>query len=523
MFKKSIIQKILGTVLALFLSFGSVSVSWASAYWRGGGDMTAAGAKAAKEAAAAAVALAAAAVAKCKVDVSTAKAALEAAKKAAFGIPAAAAAVAKAAAALAAAEAALASATAAAAKLGVGAAVVGAGILVGQSIDYFIDWCWDPICDLTAVNHGDGPIYNGLATVQEVNQIIPQMLSIVSAQHLGISDLDPAGLQFLQHEVRMGLVVLQGAAAFTAGRHDEVDRALKDLQQELNTFPDTIKNFVEVYQDVTFRSPAPQLASAFNDFSAAIDEARQVLLNERSNPGADIAKIDEALKELASALGHFQQAKDDASNLKDLPLFGPGGAFPNLTLDGFKQFISDCATKGKDCLPPEEIALAKMLVEVAGVHSPSTPDGDFGDKIAEWDAFFHDNTEDYPLFEDPSGLSPLEVLLNSATAKSKNGSWLGIDLNESPLMDWLKEIFKKLGLPEPAPLPLPNDEDGMPPKPEPLHQEEVGFQNLGTGGCSLTTIQQISANSTVQAFGAVLFGMFSLIVGYRIRARKRLA
>ncbi len=438
MFKKSIIQKTLGAVLALFLSVGSVSTSWASAYWRGGGDLTAIAAEKAKEAAAAAVAVAAAWVARETAALATAQRALTAARAAAFGIPAAAAAVAKATAAVAAAEAALAAATAAAADLALGVGVLAAGTLVGQGIDYFIDWCWDPVCDLTALNT-NGPIYNGPATDEEINRLIPEMLSIVGVQNLIVSDLDPQSYQFLSQEIRMGLGFTRGAAAYTAGRSDEVARALKDLQQELNTFPDTIKNFVEAYQGKTFHSPVPELVRAYDDFSAAIEEARLALMNERSKPGADTAKIDEALQELASANGHFQQVREDASTFEDLPLVGPDGAFPSLTLDDYKQFMSDCATKGKDCLPSEEIALVKSLVEAAGVYSPSTPDGDFGDKIAEWDAFFHDNSLDYPLF-DTDGLTPLEVLSNSATVKSDNGSWLGIDLNESPLMEWLRGL-----------------------------------------------------------------------------------
>ncbi|MFO1518616.1 MAG: hypothetical protein U1F57_02960 [bacterium] len=487
---QSKIRKAVATALILYTSLGSVATSKADGLWNEAKSYTAYLADAAKTAAAA-VATAAAALAAAKQDLATAQAAFAAANAAAATTAETVAAMESAAAAVTAAEATLATATTVS---GVAAAVLAgatAGTLIGQGADWLISWCWDPVCDVSAMNVGNGPIYVP-ATDDEVNQLIPELVSIGSGQTMTVDDFHAAGdmgdksLQFLSQEVRMFIGFARGAAAYSAGRDQEVLNAVSDLKTELNTFPSNLVAFSDVLQNTALQSPVDGIGQAGSNLEVAVEKAYQAFEKERSLPGADQNKITEAENLLQQGIQSFQSAQQKIEAINYPALVGQNAAFPNLTLDRFNKFISDCGTEGKACLPPEEVDLVSRLMKASGVYSPSTPD--YGVEIAKWDAFFGDNSHEIALFGSSGSLNLAELLRKSATELTpQGGSWLGIDLEQSPLT-----IAARKTIPG-------NPFDGM----------------SSSGGCSLNAGNPVSARGLT-----LLFGIFMSVLGFFLYRHK---
>jgi len=480
----SFLRKTLIAFLVLYTSLGSLPYAKADGLWNEAKNYTASLQDAAKVAAAA-VSAAAGVLAAAKQDLANAQAAFAAANAAAATTAATISAMETAAAAVAAAEAALAAATTAAAVAAAIAAAATAGTLIGQGADWLISYCWDPVCDVTSVSVGNGPIYVP-ATPDEVDALVPQLVFIATGQEMSIDDFYAAGdagvqsLQFLREEAHMFLGFARGAAAYTAGRDQEVLNASTDLEQELNTLPKTILAFSNILETTSLQSPV----EIFQESRVQFDNAMQKAVESLDHNKPD---YESTLELLMGASNSFHSAQDKVSSIDYLPLSGPGGAFKNLTLDSYQQFISKCATVGEGCLPPEEIGLVTKLMQASGVYSPTVPD--YGVEIAKWDAFFGDNSKEIALFGSSGELSLAEVLSKSVTDLTPDGGpWLGADLEQSPLTISAR---KSLGV----------FADGM------------------GGGCSLVTTQHVSNYGWL-----ILVGIFASCLGalgYRRRIRYR--
>ncbi len=494
------IKKLMAGFLALTLFIGVVPRSRADdSLWETAKEYTATLVEAAKTALEAAEALAKL-VEIAQAELEAAEAALAAAAGAgAAAVAAAAARVGKAASALAAARTALAVARQAAKVAAAVALAVAGGTAIGQGVDWLISWCWDPVCDLTALQIGGGPIYVP-ATQAEVDQTLNAMLGVLSAEEVTVSDLDPTSYQLLSAQIHMGIGFARGAAAYTAGRAQEVLEASEELKAELNDLPTAILNFSDYLEEVVVELPLEELRMAREQYDEEVQAALALFREERAKSmekgdRQTVAKIDEAIKQLDKATQHFDAGLTKLSGVPARqPLVGPGGLSKNLTLGGFQKFISDCATKGRDCLPPEEIELVNILMKAAGVYSPGVPN--YGDEIAKWDAFFGDNSKQEAILASygSKGMTVAEMFRSSVVDKSKKGMWLNSDLEASPLTIWARKL---LG---------PNAGDSV--------------EAISSGGCTVTKVQEVTNHLGLMLSAISILMLAGFAVAYRRRSRR---
>ena len=394
--------------------------------WENGRAYTKMLKKAAYDAAKEAVALAAAVVAAAAVDLAAAQAAVAAAGG--TGVATTAATLAR----LAAAEAALAAATAtlAAAKAAAAAAaavVAGAaiGTYAGQGLRGIWSWCWDPVCDLTAKNQGNGPIYVQ-ATEDEIKALIPEVLSAGGFENIDFSD-SPVARDFLSMGIGQFLNATRGAAAATARRPAEIHAAMCDMQADMYTYRDVTEAIADVLAKASYEDPSADLAAARSEFDAAVEEAMDVC-DPKGGDDCDAIKA-----YLDEATASFQSAQDEIATFHFPTLVGNDDSiFAELSLREFHEFIEDCAANGERCLPQVEIDLVNTLAAAAGVYSPSEPS--LGAPIAEYDAMGDTGGREGALFNPDTGLINLaELLKGAATELSGSGSMFNIDLVASPL------------------------------------------------------------------------------------------
>ncbi|MCX6020679.1 MAG: hypothetical protein NTZ05_02910, partial [Chloroflexi bacterium] len=141
-----------------------------------------------------------------------------------------------------------------------------------------------------------------------------------------------------------------------------------------------------------------------------------------------------AIKQLDVAAKSFTAAQQAVAEAQFPPLVGPQGAFRDLTLPRFQQFLADCSTKGAGCLPPEEVAVVERLLRAAGVSFTGT--ATVGTMIAQFDAEGGDiGGREGALFA-PAGVLNLAELLHRSVQNSvaSNGPWLKINLDDSPVV-----------------------------------------------------------------------------------------
>jgi len=440
--KPSRVKSAIGAALVLLTTVGPVTRSWAGDAWENGKAYTAMLADAAK-AAAAAVGAAAGALGAAKADLAAAQAAAAAANAAAETSAATIGAMEASGAAVAAAEATLAAATTAAAAAAAIVAGATLGTLAGQGLRGLWSLCFDPVCDLTAMSIGGGPIYFP-ATDAEVDGLIPELVTTTTGLNLTISDFEAAGdgglksLAFIKGGIHMFLGASRAAAAATAGRNDEVlDVAIPELQNELTQFPGTITDFAQVLRNTSLQSPVEGLNQAHSEFESAVSNAIEVAGKELS-PEA----YNEFISQLEIVENQFAAAQKEVGSVNYPPLVGENGAFQNLTVDRFQRFIDDCKTKGADALPPEEVSMADQLLHAAGTYFPEA--SSFGPGIAQYDAGgdngLNDNSHEVALFGDSGTLDIATLLDKSVSELSKVGAWLDISLDDSGLA---KEIRGK--------------------------------------------------------------------------------
>lgn len=350
-------------------------------------------------------------------------------------------------AAVAAAELALAGATTAVAATTVVAAGAIGGTLIGEALRGLWEWSWGLVSDATS-SHATGPIYAS-ATNAEMEALFPTLVSIGTGFNLTNADFLAAGnpglisQAFITQGAHMFIGASLGAAAATAGRFEEVLTAVADLQAELIGYRSTIEAFAGVLENASFQSPVAGLLAARTNFDSAVAEARAAC---PAAAGSACSAMNIALDDAAAA---FQSAQDAVGTVAFPALVGGANpVFPDLTLLRFNQFLNDTALLGAAALPGQEIALADRLMLEAGVFFPGMTS--FGPAIASYDALGDTGGRESALFDAITGhINLAELLRESATTLSSNGSWLNIDLEQSPVTQ-----EARAAIPEPSTLTL---------------------------------------------------------------------
>jgi hypothetical protein len=483
---QSFTRRFLSGALALSLFTGAVMPAARADLWQTSKDYTASIAKGAAEVGAVTVAAAAAALKAAQADLARAQAALAAARAGGvlIIIGDAVGAVAAAEAAVAAAASAYAAAVLAAEAAAAILAGLALGTAIGQGINWLLSFCYDSSCDLTPI--GEGFAYAS-ASQAEIDGIIPGLIYIGTGQEMSVDQLDPETYALASQQVRIFLNLARGAAAYTEGMPNGVLAAVTDLKSDLASLPDNLFRFSEHIENTKLL--VPQMEEIKVEFVGAIQEAQAVLNENRNKPGVDPEQVDLALEQLSEAYAAFIDADNKALEVLERPIVGPGGLTGNLTVKDYDQFLEDCATKGKACLPKSETEMVARLMEAAGVYSPSTPD--FGVEIAHWDAFYGDNPQERAILESYGevGVNTAELFRNSVTERSKEGTWMNIDLEKSPLTQWARAEQAK------------NNVD----------QPETG------GGCSLSVANPVSTS----VFGSLLLAVSGLIGGFGLLRRRK--
>lgn len=483
---QSFTRRLLSGTLAFSLFTGAVLPAARADLWQTSKDYTAAIAKGAADAGAAAAAAAAAAVKAAQADLARAQAALAAAKAgpSLVIIGNALGSVARAEAALAAAESAYAAAVAAAEALAAIAAGVAIGTALGQGINWLFSGCYDKGCDLTPDN-GEAFAY-AVASQEEVDALIPALAFIGTGVEVSVDQFDPQTYALVSTQVRMFLGMARGAAAYTEGMPSGVLAAVTDLKGQLASLPNQLLLFSEHLEQTKFM--VPQMEEIKFEFSNAIKDAQAQLLEGRNLPGVNPEEVDLAIEKLGDAYAAFIDADNKIGEVVNVSLVGAEGLLGNLTVEDYDRFLEDCATQGKECLPSSEIQMVERLIEAAGVHSPTM---DFGTEIARWDAFYGDNTQERAILESYGeiGVTPAELFRNSVIERSKEGTWMNIDLEKSPLTVWARSELAK----------------------DSADQPESG------GGCSLSVADPISTSF----FGSLLLAFSGLFGAYGWTRRRK--
>ena len=418
-------RNFLTLLLAISVAVTSAPVAQATEAWENGRAYTKMLQNYAAEAAAVAAA-AATVVTLAVADVAAAQARFNAANTAATSAAALVA--------LAQADAALATAVgiAAAAKsaaLAAAAVVAGAtiGTYISQGLRGIWDFCWDPLCDATALSPGAGAIFVPFSQA-EAEALLPTMTSLATDGELSLSqsDFDEAGIptEYATLGMRLFVGATRGAAAGTAGRWAEVLFAVENLQLGLVEYRAAMENYADVLDATAYVDQVAQFNTEVDKFNTYAEIA---------NAACDIYVDDcpAMAAELAAAKANLSSAKASLATI-DWATLAASPLFPPITLAEFQQFLTDTGTLGAAALPPEEIAVADALLAVADAYYPGQPS--MGPMIAAYDAQGDTNGHESALFDPVTGeLTLSELLRDSATILSDEGPWLNIDLSESPL------------------------------------------------------------------------------------------
>jgi hypothetical protein len=235
------------------------------------------------------------------------------------------------------------------------ATVVSAGTTIGEGADYLISFCWDPICNLDATfpgyvfpdNAEVDSIYQSLMTPLEINGFGASPSELLAHDSV-IPGSGSTMLAYARAVVRVSIISLRGAAAFSAGGHcSDVLQAASNLQAavaELGIAAEDFGHFLataHTYID----DPQPEIDA----LSLSLVEVQS-----RINEFTDSAAVQQAIDSLNAAVSDMENAlatlrKPDGT---PLPLEGSDGIVPALTLSEFLAFLSDVAINGESALPP---------------------------------------------------------------------------------------------------------------------------------------------------------------------------
>jgi len=366
-----------------------------------------------------------------KDNLDSVKDALEAAEAAlsaapASAIPAATAAVAAASTAVAEATAAVAFATEAVTVTALAVTTFLGATGVGQGGDWLIDWCLDPVCDFVTTN----PNYV-YPTNAEVDGWIPSIIlnggnvayTRADFDHADTinSGMGTASWNYARESARMFAIAARGAAAFNAGRCQDLLMARQDLDA-------TLFNYASATTDFANRLPA--LRTFTNDPILKINQARAALqqvqqrINQYQNPQQMQQIVQQSMLALSMAESAVRAVSDAAGH--GLPVDGPTGRIAPLSLSQFQSFLANCAAHGSAALPAREVRVTDGLMNTLNIHLRGTQS--IGPAIAAWDGL-GDTGQEAALFQPSGQLIASRVLLTAVP-----NHWQRINLSQSPLV-----------------------------------------------------------------------------------------
>jgi hypothetical protein len=307
------------------------------------------------------------------------------------------------------------------------AAAVGAATLTTQASSWILSTCWDPVCNLHAsTSAGFVP-----ATLASVQGLLPTLTSATGGVALTQADFAAAGPvgqladSVISESAMLFIDAGRGAAAASAGNHQQVLQAIATMQPLLAQYRQTIAAFAGLLASTSTGSPIVQLTADAAAFDAAAAKAISVCA---PGGGDDCNTLATSLGKVSASLHGLLAALSTVSFPSQASLW------PQLTLTGFEQFLQDTATIGAAALPSAEVPVAETLLQASNVSFGGS--FDVGGSIAAWDAQGLAGDAETSLFDPTTGTLTLSGLfLGAATTLSANGYWLNIDLSQSPLVN----------------------------------------------------------------------------------------
>lgn len=281
------------------------------------------------------------------------------------------------------------------------------GVGYGQLILDLWDWCIDPLCNISFSVPMIGQTYQP-ASDQEVETMTLEDARISSGVSVKRSDFSEAGWNYAAQGTALFVNLARWVAADNADRPAEVIAAMPGLEVQLKEYAVAQAAYAVELEETFLDPPLAALASGLQDFQTAVSTIISDLI-------ADSPEHVEPISQLNAALDGFQTAQSQVQSLTFLPMVGPGGAMPDLSLSDFQIFILDCALNGVRCLPAQEIEMADYLLEAAGVFSPTHPS--LGPVLADYVAAGDTGGRESALFN-PDGFMTLAELLSRQVAGS---------------------------------------------------------------------------------------------------------
>lgn len=308
------------------------------------------------------------------------------------------------------------------------AAVANGATVIGEVADFGLHFCWDPICNLNAVSPNyvfptDGEIdaiYGSLSSDLEMAGYESSPAELL-AHDAVIPGSGTTMLEYMRATIRVNVIALRGAAAFSAGGLcGDVLLAAGDLQlavQQLGNAAEAMGLLLASLQTYT-DDPQPDLDAltlSLADMQAVVGEFSDPVLAQQAidNTTAAVADMEAALAALSTPGG------------APLPFHGgPDALVPPLTLTEFNDFLTDVATNGEVALPLTEVDSADALLALLEINFVGEPS--IGPELANY-------VGAGDLANEASLFTP-DLLLSDSLITSKSFRWNEIDLCESPLV-----------------------------------------------------------------------------------------
>ncbi len=324
------------------------------------------------------------------------------------------------------------------------AAAAAAGFALGTGI-YQLGWgsahlCWDPVCPVVS-KLTVAPVYSAI-TQAEIDLLIPTLLLAdmgekYTKQDFINSETGIIAWNYMSQAVAFFINSYRGAAVSVEGRHTEVLQAVSDMTASLLAIP-TLHIQAANALESSYLLPVAALddiniiSANFENVIRGMQKSEITLQSEAGDPQL-YAVFAAAKKSIIEAKVVIDQLLLEVSAYYDAegnprPLVGNNGIFPSLTRSDYMQFIQDCNSIGKDCLPDSEIIMGTILLDKSNV---IFPDYDFFEELAKIDS--RSNGSEELMFGSSNSVTLSQILRASGEGLSPNGLWLDIDLEESPL------------------------------------------------------------------------------------------
>jgi hypothetical protein len=304
-----------------------------------------------------------------------------------------------------------------------------AGTCLGQALDWGWDWWKELVSECSFSSTSD--VYNN-PSISEIDRGVLTALKTTTGWDWTKAGFDSLGApgasmwSLLTCEVDGFLSGQRGDAGATVSR-SLVLSAVPHMQSTLDSLPARFVTAANIMDTTAIVLPTDSMAMQYSRFHRDLDSVKVGLDPKSTKYYYVISKLDSADQDFQSALKLMQQAPSG-------PVTGPKGLSGALTTEEFSVFIQNCASSGTNALPIEEVEVVDSLLAIAGVVYPGHPSA--GPLVAQWDAQ-GDNSHEIAMFTNDS-MSWSDLFRKYATLLSKTGSWLNIDIPNSPFIQNLK-------------------------------------------------------------------------------------